>query len=69
METPENMILRTYIREHDVGRSWKDLSKNAGMANPSRETHHEDEQAGKNAKRIKVGMVEFELWLNVGNYT
>ena len=40
-----------------------------GMASPSRERHHEDEQAGKNAKRTKVGMVEFELWLNVGNYT
>ncbi|THU56066.1 hypothetical protein C4D60_Mb11t13350 [Musa balbisiana] len=40
-----------------------------GMASPSRERHHENEQAGKNAKRTKVGMVEFELWLNVGNYT
>ena len=40
-----------------------------GMANPSRKRHHENRQAWKNVKRIKVGMVEFKLWLNVDNYT
>ena len=40
-----------------------------GMANPSRKRHHENRQAWKNAERTKVGMAEFELWLNVDNYT
>ncbi|RRT46394.1 hypothetical protein B296_00008393 [Ensete ventricosum] len=34
------------------------------MANPLRERHHEDKQARKNVYRTKVGMVNFELWLN-----
>ncbi|RRT34495.1 hypothetical protein B296_00008702 [Ensete ventricosum] len=40
-----------------------------GMANPLRERHHEDKQAKKNALRTKIGMVEFELRLNVRNQT
>ena len=40
-----------------------------GMANPSRKRHHENRQAWKNAEHTKVGMVEFELRLNVDNYT
>ena len=40
-----------------------------GMANPSRKRHHENRQAWKNAKCTKVGMVEFELRLNVDKYT
>ena len=40
-----------------------------GMANPSRERHHENRQAWKNAERTKVGMAEFELRLNVDNFT
>ena len=40
-----------------------------GITNPSRKRRHEDKQAGKNAERTKVGMAEFELRLNVDNYT
>ena len=40
-----------------------------GMANPSSKRHHENRQAWKNAEHIKVGIVEFELRLNVDNYT
>ena len=40
-----------------------------GMANPSRKRHHKNRQAWKNAECTKVGMAEFELWLNVDNYT
>ena len=39
-----------------------------GMANPSRKRHHENMQAWKNVERIKVGIAEFELRLNVDNY-
>ena len=39
------------------------------MANPSRKRHHENRQAWKNLERTKVGMAEFELRLNVDNYT
>ncbi|RWW43760.1 hypothetical protein BHE74_00050547 [Ensete ventricosum] len=35
------------------------------MANPLRERHHEDKLAKKNAQHIKIGMVEFELWLDL----
>ena len=40
-----------------------------GMAKPSRKRHHENRQAWKNAERTKVGMAEFELRLNVDNFT
>ena len=33
------------------------------------ERHHEDKQAGKNVERTNVGMAEFELRLNVDNFT
>ncbi|RRT46357.1 hypothetical protein B296_00018124 [Ensete ventricosum] len=38
-----------------------------GMTNALRERDHEDKQAKKNVQRIKIGMVEFELWLDLGS--
>ena len=40
-----------------------------GMANPSHKRHHKNRQAWKNAEHTKVAMAEFELRLNVDNYT
>ncbi|RWV96216.1 hypothetical protein GW17_00041098 [Ensete ventricosum] len=50
-------------------RSGHSLLAFRGMTNHLHERRHEDKQARKNAQRIKVRMVEFELRLDVDNQT